>query len=87
MRVYQGDSIVPHDPGPHTLVEVETDSYLEITIPKTESLTTGDKQRLRAFVRKIHSEEKRTKRYHIRMARRYFKSIIPVPNLKLIGEF
>ncbi len=87
MRVYQGDSVIPDDPRPHTIVEVERDNFLEIDLPRFETLDKGLQHRLRAFTRKLHSEEKTTNEYHIRMARRYFQTIYAVPNLRFIGEF
>ena len=87
MRVYQGDSIIPNDPRPHTFVEVDQNKFLEIECPPLEKLTPGDKQRLRAFTRKIRTGEKRDHIFYIRMAYRYFKCISPVPNLRLVGEF
>jgi len=87
MRVYQGDSTIPNDPRPHTFVEIEPDSFLEVTLPQIERLDTGLQQRLRAFTRKTRAEEEKTKTYHIRMAYRYFAVITKVPNLRLIGEF
>jgi len=87
MRVYQGDSIIPNDPRPHTFVEIEPDGYLEVILPKLDSLDTGLQQRLRAFTRKTRAEEKKTKQYNIRMAYRYFAIINKTPNLRLIGNF
>ncbi len=86
MRVYQGDSI-DNNPLPHTFVEIEPDCFLEVDIPRLDYLGKGTQQRLRAFTRKIRAEEKKTNTYHIRLTYRYFKSISPIPNLKLIGEF
>ncbi len=87
MRVYQGDSIVPNDPRPHTFVEVERDSFLEVTLPELASFDDGDKQRLRAFTRKVKTDERKTRSYHIRLHTRFFTTINKVPNLRLIGTF
>lgn len=86
MRVYQGDPIDKQS-TPHTFVEVEKDSYLEIECPRLGNLAEGDKQRLRAFTRKIRTEQKKNHIYHIRLARRYFETLYPVPNLRLVGKF
>ena len=87
MRVYQGDSIIPTDPRPHTFVEIEPDNFLEVVLPKLDSLDKGLQQRLRAFTRRTLAEETKTRHYHIRIAYRYFSTINEVPNLRLIGEF
>ena len=87
MKVFQCDS-TGGKPQHYTFVEVEPDGYLEVTnIPKMDSLDEGVKNSLRAFTRKVRREEKRGKFFYMRMARRYFKAIRPVPNLRLIGEF
>ena len=86
MRVYQGDSI-DNNPRPHTFVEIERDSFIEIRFPKCSSLSDSDKQRLRAYTRKVRAEERKTRTFHIRSDYRYFASICKVPNLTLLGEF
>jgi len=87
MRIYQGDSTIPGDPGHYTFIEITRDSFLEVDIPKLDTLDEGTKQKARAFVRKIKAQERRTNTYHIRMAYRFFATITPVPNLRLVGEF
>jgi len=87
MRVYQGNSIIPNDPRPHTFVEIEKDAFIEVTLPSIESLDKGLQQRLRAFTRKLRAEEKKTNTYHIKMTYRYFAMICRIPNLRLVGEF
>ena len=87
MKVYQGDSI-DGKPQHHTFVEVEPDGYLEVNgTQRMDNLDEATKNKLRAFTRKIRREEKGGKFFYMRMARRYFQMISPVPNLKLIGEF
>ena len=87
MRVYQGDSTVPNDDRPHTFVEIEPDKFLEVTIPYIDKLDKGLQQRMRAFVRKTLTEEKKSQSFYIRMHKRFFTSIIKVPNLRLVGTF
>lgn len=88
MRIYQGDSVIPGSTRPHTFVEVERDGFLEIEYPKCDRIENPfELDSFRAFVRKVRREEKRSKKYHIRLAYRAFNIINPVPNLKLIGEF
>lgn len=88
MRIYQGDSTIPNEPKPHTFVEVERDGFLEINYPRCDKIENPfELNSFRAFVRKVKREEKKTKIYHIRLAKRLFTTIYPIPNLKLIGEF
>ncbi len=86
MRVYQGNS-TDGQTLPHTFVEIEKDMFLEVELPKLDKLDKGIQQRLRAFTRKTRTEEKKRNTYHIRISRRYFATLYPVPKLKLIGEF
>lgn len=86
MRVYQGDSTIPKDARPHTFIEIEPNAFLEITLPHMESLRKGELQRLRAFIRKTRQAEKKENSYHIRLHRRFFQTLHPIPNLRLIGQ-
>jgi len=86
MRVYQGDSL-DGKPLPHTFIEIAPDQFLEVASPKLDGLDKGSQQRLRAFTRKLRAEEKRTNTHHIRLAYRFFNTLYPIPNLKLIGTF
>jgi len=86
MRVYQGDSL-DGKPLPHTFVEVESGKFLEVDLPQLDGIDKGSQQRLRAFTRRIRAEEKKNNTYHIRLHKRYFSTIYPVPNLRLVGEF
>lgn len=87
MRVYQGDSTIPNDPRPHTFVELKKDSFLEVILPKLDTLSEGNKQSLRAFVRTARTKERKENCYHILCANRYFATIYPIPNLRLVGKF
>ena len=85
-KVYQGDSTIPEDSRPHTFVELEPDSYVEVLLPKIDRLNEPEIKILERFITKTLCDEKSTGQFNLRCAYRYFKSISPVPNLKLIGE-
>ena len=85
MKVYQGDPL-DDQCSPHTLVEVSQGMFLEIECPELDGLSQGTKQKLRAFVRRIKREEAKNI-WHIKIAKRYFTTLYPIPNLRLVGEF
>ena len=86
-RVYQCESLDPHNPEPHTFIEVEKDSFLEIKFRQAAHLTDEEKIELSEGVRRLLDREKKTGVFDIRMTLSYIKRTTQGRELRFIGTF
>lgn len=84
-RLYQGNSEIPGDNKPITLIELEYDAFVEVDAPRMSFIDESAMSEFAHFINEILDEERESKTMNLRMASRYFKSMFPIPDLRLVG--